>query len=196
MRKIKRLCGLFICCCVVVTSSVTAFAAEKVKEPFANLEVVTDKETINEIVSENPRIQKYLDQNEVFADLEIITDQNEIEKIWEENPDVKTLMKSKEYYYLAYVKGNGVRLRSTPSTSGVINGLLYETRKDWVLLNDNYSLNENYIWWQVSDSSIGYPGWIVNDYIYLSAAQSAGRAVTVPEIDFDTLKICSVGYFL
>ena len=59
MRKIKRLCGLFICCCVVVTSSVTAFAAEKVKEPFANLEVVTDKETINEIVSENPRIQKY-----------------------------------------------------------------------------------------------------------------------------------------
>lgn len=36
MRKIKRLCGLFICCCVVVTSSVTAFAAEKVKEPFAN----------------------------------------------------------------------------------------------------------------------------------------------------------------
>ena len=153
MRKIKRLCGLFICCCVVVTSSVTAFAAEKVKEPFANLEVVTDKETINEIVSENPRIQKYLDQNEVFADLEIITDQNEIEKIWEENPDVKTLMKSKEYYYLAYVKGNGVRLRNTPSTSGVINGLLCETRKDWVLLNDNYSLNENYIWWQVSDSS-------------------------------------------
>lgn len=141
-KKIKRLCGLFICCCVVVTSSVTAFAAEKVKEPFANLEVVTDKETINEIVSENPRIQKYLDQNEVFADLEIITDQNEIEKIWEENPDVKALMKSKEYYYLAYVKGNGVRLRNTPSTSGVINGLLCETRKDWVLLNDNYSLNE------------------------------------------------------
>ena len=164
-KKIKRLCGLFICCCVVVTSSVTAFAAEKDKEPFANL-----------------------DQNEVFADLEIITDQNEIEKIWEENPDVKTLMKSKEYYYLAYVKGNGVRLRNTPSTSGVINGLLCETRKDWVLLNDNYSLNENYIWWQVSDSSIGCPGWIVNDYIYLSAAKSAGRAVTVPEIDFDTLK--------
>mgnify|MGYP000214184532 CR=1 FL=1 len=50
---------------------------EKLKSPFANLEVVTDKETINEIVSENPRIQKYLDQNEVFADLEIITDQNE-----------------------------------------------------------------------------------------------------------------------
>lgn len=150
--------------------------------------VIKIPETDSSIVSENPRIQKYLDQNEVFADLEIITDQNEIEKIWEENPDVKTLMKSKEYYYLAYVKGNGVRLRNTPSTSGVINGLLYETRKDWVLLNDNYSLNENYIWWQVSDSSIGCPGWIVNDYIYLSAAKSAGRAVTVPEIDFDTLK--------
>ena len=92
MRKIKRLCGLFICCCVVVTSSVTAFAAEKVKEPFANLEVVTDKETINEIVSENPRIQKYLDQNEVFADLEIITDQNEIEKITDE---VKSILLSR-----------------------------------------------------------------------------------------------------
>ena len=63
-------------------------------------------------------------------------------------------MKSKEYYYLAYVKGNGVRLRNTPSTSGVINGLLYETRKDWVLLNDNYSLNENYIWWQVTAQSV------------------------------------------
>ena len=95
MRKIKRLCGLFICCCVVVTSSVTAFAAEKVKEPFANLEVVTDKETINEIVSENPRIQKYLDQNEVFADLEIITDQNEIEKIWEGTDEVKRILLSR-----------------------------------------------------------------------------------------------------
>ena len=158
MRKIKRLCGLFICCCVVLASSVTALAAEKGKEPSANLEVVTEKETINKIISENPRIQKYLDQNEVFADLEIITDQSTIEQIWEENPDVKALMNSKEYYYLAYVKGNGVRLRNTPSTSGAINGLLYETRKDWVLLNDNYSLNENYIWWQVSDSSIGYSG--------------------------------------
>lgn len=188
MRKIKCLCSLFIAGCVVVASSVTAFAAGKSNEPLANLEVVTDKETINKIALENPRIQKYLEQNEVFADLEIITDQKEIEKIWEENPDVKTRMQSKEYYYLAYVKGNGVRLRNTPSTSGVINGLLYESRKDWVLLNDNYSLNENYIWWQVSDSSIGYPGWIVNDYIYLSADKNGGRTQSVPEIDFDTLK--------
>lgn len=188
MRKMKCLCGLFICCWVAATGSVTAFAAEKGKEPSANLEVVTDKENINKIVSENPRIQKYLDQNEVFADLEIITDRNEIEKIWEENPDIKTLMNSREYYSLAYVKGNGVRLRNTPSTSGEINGLLYETRKDWVLLNDNYSLNEKYIWWQVDDSSIGYPGWIVNDYIYLSASKSVEKAVSVPEIDFDTLK--------
>lgn len=188
MRKIKRFVSLFICCCVVATTSVTAFAAENGKEPLANLEVITDKKTINKIATENPRIQKFLEQNEVFADLEIITDQKEIEKIWEENPDVKTKMQSKEYYYLAYVKGNGVRLRNTPSTSGVINGLLYESRNDWVLLNDNYSLNENYIWWQVSDSSIGYPGWVVNDYIYLSADKSGGRAQSVPEIDFDTLK--------
>ena len=188
MRKIKRLSSLLICCCVVVASSVTVFAAEKSNEPLANLEVVTDKETIHKIALENPRIQKYLEQNEVFADFEIITDQKEIEKIWEENPDVKTRMQSKEYYYLAYVKGNGVRLRNTPSTSGIINGLLYESRKDWVLLNDNYSLNENYIWWQVSDSSIGYPGWIVNDYIYLSADKSGGKTRAVPEINFNTLK--------
>lgn len=187
MRKIKSFCRLFIWFYVVVASSVNAFAAEKGKEPVVNLEVVTDKETINKIVSENSRIQKYLDQNEVFADLEIITNQNEIEKIWEENPDVKALMKSKEYY-LAYVNRNKVRLRNTSSTSGVIRGLLYENRKDWVLLNDNYSVNEKYIWWQVSDSSIGCTGWIVNDYIYLSAAKSKGRAVMVPEIDFDTLK--------
>lgn len=67
-------------------------------------------------------------------------------------------------------------------------GYCMKPEKIGFLLNDNYSLNENYIWWQVSDSSIGCPGWIVNDYIYLSAAKSAGRAVTVPEIDFDTLK--------
>lgn len=76
------------------------------------LEVVTDKETNNEIVSENPRIQKYLDQNEVFADLEIITDQNEIEKsgkkiqMWRHWWSQRILLS-------LYVKGNGVRLRST-----------------------------------------------------------------------------------
>lgn len=55
-------------------------------------------------------------------------------------------------------------------------------------ITDNYSLNENYIWWEIAASSIGASGWIVNDYIYLNADKSGGRAVTVPEIDFNTLK--------
>lgn len=190
MKKIRCYLSLLIAACTLASSSVTVSAAEKAKEPLANLEIITDQGTIDKIVSENPRIKKYLEKNEVFAELEIITDQKEIEKIWEENPDVKTLMETGEYYRLAYVKGNGVRLRNTPSTLGVINGLLYEDRNDWVLLNDNYSLNENYIWWQVSDSSIGYSGWIVNDYIYLSltADETGSLRTAVPQIDFDTLK--------
>lgn len=162
--------------------------AEVNEEPLAELEVIKDKRIIDEIVSENPRIQKYLEQNEVFAEFEIITNQNEIEEIWVENPEVKELMQSYENYRLAYVNDEHVHLRNTASTSGEINGLLEQNKKDWVLLTDNYSLNENYIWWEIAASSIGASGWIVNDYIYLNADKSGGRAVTVPEIDFNTLK--------
>ncbi len=169
-------------------SNTISKAADK-EEPLARLQVITDEEEISKITSENPEIKKYLEQNEPFAELEIITDQSEIEKIWAENPDVKAFMQSKTYYYLAYVKENDVRLRKSPSTSATINELLYESKKDWVLLNDNYSLNENYIWWEVADSSIGVPGWIVNDYIYLRASTDTSRnEADVPEIDFDTLK--------
>lgn len=154
-------------------SNTISKAADK-EEPLARLQVITDEEEISKITSENPEIKKYLEQNEPFAELEIITDQSEIEKIWAENPDVKE---------------NDVRLRKSPSTSATINELLYESKKDWVLLNDNYSLNENYIWWEVADSSIGVPGWIVNDYIYLRASTDTSRnEADVPEIDFDTLK--------
>ena len=209
----KRIIGILLSGMILLSGSVIAFAAGNAgtskaanisvkenisndisvntdkKEPLAELQVITDKEEISKITSENPEIKEYLEQNEPFAELEIITDQSEIEKIWAENPDVKALMQSKTYYYLAYVKGNGVRLRKSPSTSATINGLLYESKKDWVLLNDNYSLNENYIWWEVADSSIGFPGWIVNDYIYLRASTDTSRnAADVPEIDFDTLK--------
>lgn len=209
----KRIIGILLSGMILLSGSVIAFAADNAgtskvanisvkenisndisvntdkKEPLAELQVITDKEEISKITSENPEIKEYLEQNEPFAELEIITDQSEIEKIWAENPDVKALMQSKTYYYLAYVKGNGVRLRKSPSTSATINGLLYESKKDWVLLNDNYSLNENYIWWEVADSSIGFPGWIVNDYIYLRASTDTSRnAADVPEIDFDTLK--------
>lgn len=209
----KKVIGILLSGAILLSGSVMVFAADNAgtnktanisvkenisndisvdtdkKEPLAELQVITDKEEIAKITSENPEIKKYLEQNEPFAELEIITDQSEIEKIWAENPDVKALMQSKTYYYLAYVKGNGVRLRKTPSTSATINGLLYESKKDWVLLNDNYSLNENYIWWEVADSSIGFPGWIVNDYIYLRASTDVNRnGADVPEIDFDTLK--------
>lgn len=209
----KKVIGLLLSCAIFLSGSAMVFAADTVEsnkganisvkenvsdtisedadkeEPLARLQVITDEEEISKITSENPEIKKYLEQNEPFAELEIITDQNEIEKIWAENPDVKALMQSKTYYYLAYVKGNRVRLRKSPSTSAIINGILYESKKDWVLLNDNYSLNENYMWWEVADSSIGFPGWIVNDYIYLRASTDTSRnAADVPEIDFDTLK--------
>lgn len=209
----KKVIGLLLSCAIFLSGSAMVFAADTVEsnkganisvkenvsdtisedadkeEPLARLQVITDEEEISKITSENPEIKKYLEQNEPFAELEIITDQNEIEKIWAENPDVKALMQSKTYYYLAYVKGNRVRLRKSPSTSAIINGILYESKKDWVLLNDNYSLNENYIWWEVADSSIGFPGWVVNDYIYLRASTDTSRnAADVPEIDFDTLK--------
>ena len=209
----KKVIGLLLSCAIFLSGSAMVFAADTVEsnkganisakenvsdtisedadkeEPLARLQVITDEEEISKITSKNPEIKKYLEQNEPFAELEIITDQNEIEKIWAENPDVKALMQSKTYYYLAYVKGNRVRLRKSPSTSAIINGILYESKKDWVLLNDNYSLNENYMWWEVADSSIGFPGWIVNDYIYLRASTDTSRnAADVPEIDFDTLK--------
>lgn len=173
---------------IMLLSNAVVTSAES-KEPLAKLEVITDKDEIARIVAENPRIEVYLDQNEPFAELEVIEDEDEIQRIWDENPDVKKIMEEREYTCLAAVKGEGVRLRNTPSTSGTINGLLYESRNDWVLLNDNYSLNEKYIWWQVIDSSIGYPGWVVNDYIYLSVdANDARGNNTVPEIDFDTFK--------
>lgn len=209
----KKVIGILLSCAIFLSGSAMVFAADTVEsnkganisvkengsdtiseeadkeEPLARLQVITDEEEISKITSKNPEIKKYVEQNEPFAELEIITDQNEIEKIWAENPDVKALMQSKTYYYLAYVKGNRVRLRKSPSTSAIINGILYESKKDWVLLNDNYSLNENYIWWEVADSSIGFPGWVVNDYIYLRASTDTSRnAADVPEIDFDTLK--------
>lgn len=162
--------------------------AEINEEPLAELEVIKDKRIIDKIVAENPRIQKYLEQNEVFGEFKIITKQSEIEKIWGENPDIEELMQSNENYRLAYVNEEHVHLRNIASTLGEIYGLLEKNKKDWVLLNDNYSLNENYIWWEVSASSIGLSGWIANDYIYLNADKSGGRTVTVPEIDFNTLK--------
>ena len=209
--KSRKIIGILLCSVIILSGSAMVFAGDNEEkaaitpdnicvnsdvpeksnkeEPLAGLKVITDEEEISRITLENPEIKKYLEQNEPFAELEIITDQSEIKKIWEENPDVKALMQSETHYYLAYVKGTGVRLRSLPSTSAVINGLLYETENDWVLLNDNYSLNEKYLWWEVEDSSIGFSGLIANDYIYLKTSTDTSRnADDIPEVDFDTLK--------
>ena len=205
----KKIIGILLCSAILLSGTAIVFASDTAepntvknisikknnisetvdkKEPLARLQVITDKKEISKITSDNPKVKKYLEQNEPFAELEIIKDQNEIAKIWTENPDVKVLMQSKAYY-LAYVKENDVRLRKTSLTSAVVNGFLHESSQDWVLLNNNYSLNENYIWWEVVDSSIGYPGWIVNDYIYLRASIDINRnKADVPEIDFNTLK--------
>lgn len=65
-----------------------------------------------------------------------------------------------------WIKGNGVRLRGTASINGTVNGLLYENNGDWVDLNGRVVTTGNYTWLQVTNSSIGYSGWVEEDYIY------------------------------
>lgn len=193
-RKVKVVVTMLLMSVLVLSSTLLVSAKETVtnpSEPLANLERITDEAVITQISQTHSKVKKALEQNEVLAELEIITDEAEIQKIIQDNPRLGSLMNQKEYTYLARVKGNGVNLRKEPNTSAVINGKLYETNNDWVLLNDNYSLGEGYIWWEVIDSSIGFPGWIVNDYIYLMENFNVtnGRAVvSTPEIDFETLK--------
>lgn len=189
MKSVKGKIGLFLCCYVLYSCTRSVFAADNGYEPIAGLEVITDKRAIEKIVTENSRIKKYLDQNEPFAELEIIMDKGEIKRIWKENPNVKKLMKSNEDYYLAWVKGKNIYLRDKTSIVGETNGILDESRGDWVLLNNNYSIDQNYLWWQVSASSIGHSGQLVNDYIYLHVKEPFGRSNTTPKIDFETLKI-------
>lgn len=189
MKNMKGKIGLFLCCYVLYSCTCSVFAADNGHEPIAGLEVITDKSNIKKIVTENPRIKKYLDQNEPFAELEIIVDKGEIKKIWKEKPNVKKLMKSNKDYYLALVKGKNVHLRNETSIAGEINGILDESKGDWVLLNNDYSLEQNYLWWQVIDSSIGQSGQIMNDYVYLQVKELLGHSNPAPEVDFETLKI-------
>ncbi|MDE6924727.1 MAG: hypothetical protein K2P59_05625, partial [Acetatifactor sp.] len=64
-----------------------------------------------------------------------------------------------------YVRGNGVRLRRDPGTSGDVLGELYENAGDWVTLTGQYTLESGYKWMEVSNSSIGMKGWIAINYI-------------------------------
>lgn len=63
------------------------------------------------------------------------------------------------------VKGNGVRLRKEPGTSGEIIGLLYENNKDWVTVSGKGIYKDGYYWEEVIDSSIGSCGWIADIYL-------------------------------
>lgn len=189
MKNVKGKIGLFLCCYMLFSCTCSVFAADNGHETKAGLEVITDKRVIEKIVTENPRIKKYLDQNEPFAELEIIVNKGEIKRIWKENPNVKKLMKSNQDYSLALVKGKNVHLRNETNIAGETNGMLDESRDDWVLLNKDYSLEQNYLWWQVIESSIGQSGEVVNDYIYLHVKELPRRSNTTPEIDFETLKI-------
>ena len=63
------------------------------------------------------------------------------------------------------IDGSGVRLRRNPSLSGEVLGLLYGKDDDvdggaWVVLTGEFSDANGVHWAQVSDSSIGLPGWV------------------------------------
>lgn len=125
------------------------------QEVIAGLEIITDQDELNEVIEDNPKVAEYLEQNEVFGELEIITDLEVIQQITDENPE---LAYACALYTFAYIKGDEVCLRNTHDLEGTINGKLSESNKDWVVLNDNYSVDEGYLWWEVVDSSIGSSG--------------------------------------
>lgn len=209
--KVKRIFGIILCFIVILTSSIMVFAANShgelldksnpesekeskiVKdkngavEPLANLQVITEEKEIDKIVSERPDVKQYLEKNETLADLEIITDPEKIEDIWREQPLVKQLMEKNPEYKVAYVNNSDVKLRSNPSIDAEVNENL--CADEWVLLNQKYSVNSKFLWWEVLESASGSEGWLVNDYSYLNISQIAGLSKTdTLRIDFETLK--------
>ena len=152
-------------------------------EPLANLQVIAEKEEIEKIISEKTEIKQYLEQNEPFADFEVITDEAILKNIWSENPSVKELMDQNPEYKAAYVKNNKVNLRKEPSLKAAVKQNI--SAGDWVILNQKYSVNEKFLWWEAETAS-GSKGWIANDYRYLIAAENLNESQT--EVDFETLK--------
>lgn len=63
------------------------------------------------------------------------------------------------------IVGNGVRLRKEPSLSGDVLGLFYEQDKPWVVLTGEFSSANGLEWAQVSNSSLGFGGWVDLHYI-------------------------------
>ncbi len=213
MKK-KRVLGIILCSVMVLFSSFLVFAgngsedlparkelnterrieAEMVTgnekntgEPLADLQVVTDEQEIEKIVSARPELEQYLEKNEPLAGLEIITDQEKIREIWGENPSVKQLMEKSTEYKLAYINNNGVKIRDTAALEAAVNEDL--STGDWVLLNQAYSVNDKFLWWEVELSASGSEGWIVNDYSYLSVSKDVKLSeANMQEIDFETLK--------
>lgn len=213
MKK-KRVLGIILCSIMVLFSSFIVFAsnssedlpaktqlnterrseAEMVtsnekgtSEPLADLQVVTDEQEIEAIVSERPELKQYLEQNEPLAGLEIITDQEKIKEIWRENPLVKQMMEKSTEYKLAYINNNNVKIRNTAALNTAVNEKV--SAGDWVLLNQEYSVNDKFLWWKVTLSPSSSEGWIVNDYNYLSVSQDAKFSeANMLEIDFTVLK--------
>ncbi len=132
--KIKRVLGITLCSVMILFSSILVFAGnnsedlpvrteelneekrseakmitineKSISEPLADLQVITDEQEIEKIVSERPELKQYLEQNEPLAGLKIITDQKIVKEIWRENPSVKQLMEKSTEYKLAYVNNN------------------------------------------------------------------------------------------
>lgn len=212
--KIKRVLGITLCSVMILFSSILVFAGnnsedlpvrtelneekrseakmitineKSISEPLADLQVITDEQEIEKIVSERPELKQYLEQNEPLAGLKIITDQKIVKEIWRENPSVKQLMEKSTEYKLAYVNNNEVKIRDTAALEVAVNEKL--STGDWVLLNQAYSVNDKFLWWEVTLSASGLEGWVVNDYSYLSVSPDEKLSEeNMREIDFETLK--------
>ena len=61
------------------------------------------------------------------------------------------------------VNSDGVRVRSKPSLSGTIHGLLYTG--DIVRTNNRYEIADGYVWIYVESSPRGVTGWVALKYL-------------------------------
>ncbi|MCI9321128.1 MAG: SH3 domain-containing protein [Lachnospiraceae bacterium] len=63
------------------------------------------------------------------------------------------------------VTGDGVALRREPNKDAERVGLLYQGEGAWVVTSGEYHIQDGYIWMKVTDSSIGYTGWVAKRYL-------------------------------
>lgn len=70
------------------------------------------------------------------------------------------------YQGLKYsIKGSNVQLRRNPSLSGEVLGQLDAYGDPWVVLTGEFSDADGIHWAQVSDSSLGFRGWVDSKYL-------------------------------